>query len=155
VSRARAVAVLSLGLTALAGGCGTSTDGVQAPAPAPVPPAACAGATTVALTVKNYLSRCAVAVEGQPASTAVAQTVCVPPRPVPLSATPLAGFQLGPAPWHDTDGDHGSGDAGTRAGSGPAAASATTVTGAGASACAWVCCARPDGTGCPSADQCP
>jgi hypothetical protein len=150
-----AIRLLGLLLGALSGGCGTS-GGVQTPAAAPGPtPGTCAGAASVALTVKNYLSWCSVSVEGQPASTAVAQTVCVPPRPVPLSATALAGFQLGPAPWHDTDGDHGPGDAGTRSGSGQSASSATTVTPTGTSACAWVCCPFLDGTGCPATDQCP
>jgi hypothetical protein len=156
VRRARALdALLALGLAALAGACGTSSNGVEAPAPAPVPPAACAGASSVALTVKNYLSRCAVSVEGLAPSTAVAQTVCVPPRPVPLSASARAGFRLGPAPWHDTDGDSGAGDPGTFSGAGQATASATTVTPSGTSGCAWVCCALGDGTGCPATDQCP
>jgi hypothetical protein len=131
--------------------CGRS-DGVQPPAAAPSPtPGACASPTPVALTVKNYLSWCSVAVAGQPASTAVAQTLCVAPGRVPLTATPLPGFQLGPTPWHDTDGDRGAGDPGTLAGS----TSATTLTVAGTSACAWVCCPATNGTGCPTTDQCP
>lgn len=140
--------LLSLAVTAA---CGAST-GVQTPAAAPSPtPGVCASPTSVALTVKSYLSWCSVSVGGQPASTAVAQTFCVAPGAVPLSATPLAGFQLGATPWHDTDGDHGAGDPGSLVGP----ASLTTVTVAGASACAWACCPHADGTGCPSTDQCP
>lgn len=145
--------LLVLGLAATAWGCGTSS-GVETPAAAPAP-TTCSGATPAALTVKNYLSWCSVSVGGHPASTAVSQTVCVAPGVVTLSAAALTGFELGPAPWHDTSGDHGSGDAGAISGSGQSATSTTTVTVAGTGACAWVCCPFADGTGCPTANQCP
>ena len=136
------VLALALSVTATACGSGGTSYGGGSAAPAPV---SCSGATPVALTVKNYLSWCDVSVAGRAASTAAAQTVCVAAGAVPLSATPSAGFELGPAPWHDTDDDHGAGDP----------ADATTVTVSGASDCAWVCCPFPDGTGCPTTDQCP
>jgi hypothetical protein len=94
----------------------------------------------VALTVKNFNSWCDVSVAGHPASSAATQTVCVAAGAVPLSATALTGFILGPTPWHDTDGDHGAGDS----------SASTTKTVSGASACAWACCPFPDGTGCPT-----
>jgi hypothetical protein len=137
-----------------ASACGDST-GVQTPAAAPGPtPGLCASPTSVALTVKNYLSECEVSVGGAPRSSAVAQTFCVAPGRVNLAATALPGFALGATPWHDTDADHGTGDPGTRsAGVPPESATAVTVT--GNAACVWVCCPRPDGTGCPTTDQCP
>jgi hypothetical protein len=113
----------------------------------------CGSATPVALTVKNYLSWCAVTVgTGAPVQTD-SQTVCVADGTVALSATPLPGFQLGVIPWHDTAGDTGSGDPGTV--SGGASTTTVVVSGAGTK-CAWVCCDFADGTiGCPTADQCP
>ncbi len=142
---------LALGLSAAAGGCGSS-EGVPLPAPAPV---TCSGSTPTALTVKNYLAKCSVSVAGHAASSLTSQTFCVAAGAAPLSATALAGFQLGPTPWHGTDGDHGSGDPGTVSGSGQSATSDTTITVSGARGCAWVCCPFPDGTGCPTTDQCP
>jgi hypothetical protein len=140
---------LGLGLVAVQPGCGSSgDDGAAAPA------VTCTGGTA-ALTVKNYLSWCSVSVAGQPASAAGVQTVCVAPGTVALSATALAGFELGPAPWHRTDGDAGSGDLGTVTGTGQAASSATSVTVAATPACVWVCCPFTGGTGCPATDQCP
>ena len=130
--------VLALGLGVTAVGCGSSGSA----APAPI---SCSGATPVALTVKNYLSRCDVSVAGGAPSSAAAQSVCVAAGAVPLTAGAMPGFRLGPTPWHDTDGDHGAGDP----------AGATSVTVSGASGCAWVCCPFLDGTGCPAANQCP
>jgi hypothetical protein len=71
---------------------------------------------------------------------------------VDLVAAPLdSSFELGPAPWHDTAGDTGSGDPGTMAGG----TSSTTVA-VNADTCVWVCCPfSPGGGGCPTADQCP
>lgn len=148
----RALPLLLAGVgLALSGACGTDA-GVPTPAAAPGPtPGACASPTSVALTVKNYLSWCSVSVAGRSPSTALAQTFCVAPGPVALSATPLPGFELGPTPWHDTDRDRGAGDPGTLVGP----ASATTVTAAGTTSCAWACCPLASGTGCPNADQCP
>ena len=74
-----------------------------------------------------------------------------------LSATALSGFILGSAPWHNTDGDSGSGEQGTLSGSGATQESAAvvTVSGGGSKDCVWICCPFPDGSGCPSTDQCP
>ncbi len=113
--------------------------------------AGCSGATPVTLTVKNILVWCSVSVAGGAYSPADEQVVCVPPGTVSLAATPLSGFELGPAPWHDTAGDHGSGDPGTVSG-GIDTTSVTVKTGA---ACVWICCPFLDGGGCPSTDQCP
>jgi len=136
--------VLGLGLGA---GCGGSSKS-SAPAPS------CSGSTPVALTVQNYLSWCAVSVAGDAATTNATQTVCVADGAVPLTATAESGFELGPAPWHLTDGDHGSGDPGSVTGSGQSAVSATTITVSGSTACAWVCCPFTNGTGCPTSNQC-
>ena len=73
----------------------------------------CTGATPVTLKVKNYLAWCNVSVAGDTATSASTQTVCVADGAVALAATPLAGFQLGVAPWHDVDGDTGPGTLGT------------------------------------------
>lgn len=78
-----------------------------------------------------------------------------PAGTVTLAATALTNFELGPAPWHDTAGDHGSGDPGTVTGTGQSAKSTTTVTASGASKCVWVCCPFTNGTGCPTTNQCP
>jgi hypothetical protein len=140
---------LAFGLVVSAAlGCGSSGMSSAAAAPAPV---TCSGATPVALTVKNYLSWCSVSVAGHAASSAGAQTVCVAAGTIALSATALAGFELGPAPWHHTDGDSGAGDAGTVT----SGTSAASVTASGASTCAWICCPFVGGTGCPTTDQCP
>src|SRR5262249_18996605 len=110
----------------------------------------------VALTVKNYLSWCSVSIGDGSTSTAAAQTVCVDPGTIHLTATAAsATFKLGTAPWHHTTGDTGSGDQGTVTGSGVSAESATTETASGASACVWICCPFTDGTGCPTTDLCP
>ena len=130
-------------------GCGGSSGGSVSST------STCSGATPVSLTVKNYLSYCSVSVAGQAASNASAQTLCVAPGPIALSAAAETGFELGPAPWHDTTGDNGSGDPGTTTGSGQAASSATTLTAAGTTSCAWVCCPFTSGTGCPTTNQCP
>ncbi|MEZ4369737.1 MAG: hypothetical protein R3B07_02900 [Polyangiaceae bacterium] len=116
-----------------------------------------ASCTGVELKVKNYLSWCSVSVAGEAASTAAEQTVCVPEGAVNLSATALSGFILGTAPWHNTDGDSGSGEQGTLSGSGQSRESAAvvTVSGGGTSDCVWVCCPFDNGTGCPTTDQCP
>jgi hypothetical protein len=80
---------------------------------------------------------------------------------IPLVATPVAGHQLGPAPWHGTIGDHGTGDPGTTPDGGPDGASAASVlveeiTGCGIGpVCVWVCCPEADGGGCPTTDPCP
>ncbi len=107
-----------------------------------------------ALVVMNTKVWCDVSVAGGTASSAAVQTVCVTPGTVNLSASPLSGFKLGP--WHHTAGDTGTGDQGAPA---PLAdggtASAATVTVPSTGKCVWICCPFTDGTGCPTADQCP
>jgi hypothetical protein len=107
------------------------------------------------LTVKNYKRWCSVKVNNGTASTAASQTLLVSPGTIPLSAVALTGFQLGAAPWHDTSGDTGAGDPGTRSGSGQNTSSATTVVVGGSAKCVWVCCEFSGGGGCPATDQCP
>jgi hypothetical protein len=110
----------------------------------------------VNLTVLNYPQAnpwctIAIAVTGQNPNTDYTQTVCVTPGIVGVGAHPNTGFELGPTPWHDTDGDTGSGDPGTvNAGS-----SSTFVTVGTTAKCIWACCPFTNGTGCPTADQCP
>ena len=113
--------------------------------------AGCHGSTPVTLTVLNVLVWCSVSIEGGSPSSAAQQTVCVAPGIVNVAASPLPGFELGPAPWYDTSGDLGSGDPGTVVGD----VDSTTVKVTSGSACVWVCCPFPDGTGCPTTDQCP
>lgn len=110
--------------------------------------AGCSGSTLI---VKNYLNWCSVSVAGGAFSADDPQTVCVAPGVVSLAAMALPAFELGPAPWHDTSGDTGSGDPGTVVGS----VDSTTVTVASGGGCVWVCCPFTDGTGCPVTDQCP
>jgi hypothetical protein len=115
----------------------------------------CSGAAPVALTVKNYLDWCSVAVGGGPPSS-TSQTVCVADGAVSLTATALVGFQLGTAPWHDVDGDTGAGLLGVTSGSGQSETATVTKTVSGTAACAWVCCeTAPLGGDCPATDQCP
>jgi hypothetical protein len=113
-----------------------------------------AGAACVELTVINHLSWCSVSVAGENAVTDDEITVCVPPGEVALEATAESGFQLGDAPWHETDGDTGDGEEGTVTGSGTNASSATTVTVSGED-CVWVCCPFPNGSGCDIENPCP
>jgi hypothetical protein len=106
----------------------------------------------VTLTVKNILAWCDVTVDGNPASGLSSQTVCVASgKKVDLTAVAHTGFKLGNTPWHDTDGDTGSGEKGTVTGT----TSAATVTVTGTADCAWVCCEFTAGGGCPTTDQCP
>lgn len=116
---------------------------------------AAGGCTGVSLTVKNYLAWCSVSVAADAASSAAQQTVCVAPGIVDLTATALAGFQLGSAPWHGTVGDTGSGSLGTVTGTGQSAKSSTTVNVSTSPACVWVCCEFAGGGGCPASNQCP
>ncbi len=114
----------------------------------------------VALTVKNYQSWCSFSVTpssgvGITDFSGPETTVCVDPGSVDLSATALSGFILGSAPWHDTDGDTGSGDPGTVTGSGQSAKNSTTETVGSSNDCVWVCCPFTNGSGCPTTDQCP
>src|SRR5690348_2338836 len=60
---------------------------------------------TGAVVVKNYQSQCSVSLNHGTASTAEVLRVDVYNIVVPVSATPPAGFELGSAPWHHTDGD--------------------------------------------------
>jgi hypothetical protein len=103
--------------------------------------------------VKNYLAWCSVTVASNPAFTGSAETFCVPDGSTNLSATPLTGFELGATPWHDTDGDHGSGDPGTV--SGNTDSTTVTVNAPTTSKCVWVCCETQGTTDCPTTDQCP
>ena len=116
----------------------------------------CSGSTPVSLTLENFLTWCSVSVAGGAASSAATQTMCVAAGTVNLSATANPTFELGPAPWRGTSGDHGSGDPGTVTGSGQSAQSATTVAVSGSSACVAVCCPGVNGTAlCPTTNQCP
>ena len=114
---------------------------------------------TAPVIVKNYQSQCSVTVRNGVASTEPIQRIDVYNIVVPLSAVALPGFELGPTPWHDTDGDHGSGDPGTISGSGQSASSTATISlgsigdAAPPAACVWVCCESAGG-GCPTTDQC-
>lgn len=110
-------------------------------------------AGTQQLTVKNYLSWCSVAVGSGSASAAAVQQVFVQPGQIALSATALTGFKLDAHMWHHTDGDTANmGEAGTLNGS---ASDATATVSSTAGKCVWVCCPFTNGTGCPTADQCP
>jgi len=110
---------------------------------------------TAPLTVKNYLAWCSVTVNNGTASSAASQVVNVAPGTIPLSAVALTGFQLGATPWHDTAGDSGAGDAGTRTGTGQSQSAATTVVVGTSAKCVWVCCETVGTTDCPTTNQCP
>ena len=107
--------------------------------------------------MKNYLAWCSVSIAGGAASAAATQTACdAESSVVSLAAVALVGFQLGATPWHDTDGDTGSGDPGTRSGIGQSETASTTKTvSSSGTACAWVCCEVAGGGGCPATYQCP
>ncbi len=107
------------------------------------------------LTVHNILAWCSVTVGDNAPFTSATKTVCVPEGATDLSAVALDFFKLGDAPWHDTDGDAGPGEAGVRTGSGQDESSAVVATVSGDSACVWVCCPHTDGTGCNVVDPCP
>lgn len=105
----------------------------------------------VSLTIKNSANWCSVQIGSNAPFTDAQQTVCVTPGSVTLSASPLGGFQLGTTPWHDTAGDTGSGDPGTRSGT----TATTSITAGSSPACAWGCCEFSGGGGCGVPDQCP
>jgi hypothetical protein len=108
----------------------------------------------VTLTVKNVDVWCTVSVAGGMPSGAAEQTVCVAAGATKVDATANAGFMLGTAPWHDVDGDMGTGVQGTITGTGQTAKSEAMVTATSGSKCVWVCC--PSTTlQCPTTNQCP
>jgi hypothetical protein len=111
----------------------------------------------VNLTVNNYASWCSISVAGGTSTAAASQSVCVPPGTVTLVATPASMyFEIGPAPWHLTSGDTGSGDPGTQVGTGTSETSTTTVVLTSGSKCVWACCPFTSGTGCSGVpDPCP
>jgi|HubBroStandDraft_6_1064221.scaffolds.fasta_scaffold58995_2 hypothetical protein len=131
-------------LAMLVTACGSSSTGADAQGQG------------LALTVKNFDGWCAITVEGGSATTLATETVTVTTGTVTLTAKPASSaFELGPAPWHDTTGDSGSGDPGTVTGSGANAVSTTTVSGVTAAGkCVWACCPFTSGSGCPTTDQC-
>jgi hypothetical protein len=134
---------------------GASPAVVAIDAAADAPSIVCSGNTPVALTVNDYLSWCSISIKGAAASTAPSQVVCVAPGALTLTATPILGFELGPAPWHGTTGDRGTGELGSVIGVDPSATSTATAIASGTSTCVWACCPFPDGTGCPPTSQCP
>jgi hypothetical protein len=100
------------------------------------------------LTVKNIDAWCSVSINGGTASAAASQTACVSGT-VTLVAMPASSeFELGTAPWHDTN------STGTITGTGVSAKATTTVNVSGATQCAWVCCPFTDGSGCNVTDPC-
>jgi hypothetical protein len=109
--------------------------------------------------VKNYLSWCDVSVDNMKASTAATQTVCVAAgAKIPLSLGPNdvtftpGTFEIGPAPWHGTDGQGTVTDAGAKS----MDTTSITIPAAATTACAWACCPFASGTGCSGiANQCP
>jgi hypothetical protein len=108
----------------------------------------------VPLRVRDKTGSCFVSVGGGTPATNDPQTWCVSPGPVQLAAWPSnTAYELGPTPWHDTAGDHGSGDPGQVDGG----VSYAMVTDPGPGRCVWVCCPLTTGTGCPpeNPDQCP
>jgi hypothetical protein len=114
-----------------------------------------AGPSCVDLTVKNFDDWCLFGVNGSTLARDSSDTFCVSPGTATVAAQAASGFILGPAPWHDTSGDTGSGDPGTVTGSGQTAIDTTTVVVGSAAKCIWVCCPFPGGSGCPTTDFCP
>lgn len=103
--------------------------------------------------MKNVDQWCTVTVGTNTAFSGSQESYCVADGTVDLSAKPLSStFELGPDPWHDTSGDHGSGDPGTVANG---SSSTTVVVSGSGDACVWVCCPFADGSGCPTTNQCP
>lgn len=112
---------------------------------------------TTPLTVMNYEFWCTITVNGGSAMTVGSEVIAVEPGSISLVAKPASGmYEIGPAPWHDTAGDTGSGDPGTQAGSGSNETSTTSVTVGTTPKCVWACCPfSNNGGGCPTTDQCP
>jgi hypothetical protein len=102
------------------------------------------GTPCVTLTVHNPRVWCNISVNGATASSALEQKVCLPPGTVQVVSTAINGtFQLGN--WHGTQGDTGSGESGTLAGSN----STANVVLTSGTACVWMCCPfAGSGTGC-------
>jgi hypothetical protein len=132
------------------GACGDSSTGADA---RPIDAHGSADAGPPMLTVKNYLSWCSVSIDSGAASTAAQQSVpATTAEDATLVATAASGnFILGD--WHHTDGDtSGAGEPGNVVGTMTTAKVMVTGT---ASKCVWICCPFTNGTGCPTADQCP
>jgi hypothetical protein len=89
----------------------------------------------VSLTVKTF------EINGGGESSAASVTTCTAPGTIRLAATPKAGFELGPEPWHDINSLNGG---------------VATVILTSGSKCVWVCCPGEGAGGapCPESDQC-
>jgi hypothetical protein len=130
-------------------GGGKMPDGKTSDGKAPDSPS-----SSATLTVKNYLAWCSVSVDGMNASVGAVQTepITTSRNDLTLVATAAsASFKIDSMMWHHTNGDSGSGEAGTVSG---AMSTATVTVTAGANKCVWVCCPFTSGTGCPTTDQC-
>jgi hypothetical protein len=114
-----------------------------------------APAGTFPLQIHNIISWCDVSVNGGTPSPSSLITANVLPGEITVSAVAHMGFELGPTPWHDVDGDTGTGVQGTLSGSGQTQASAAKVTITTAGKCVWVCCrSTVDPTDCDVPDPC-
>jgi hypothetical protein len=148
------VSTLSL---AIAWGCGSDSTPAKTDAKVFMDAPGSGSGSQVLLTVKDAPTAtpwCSVTIGTGAASTAGVVTAPITASgPITLKVSPQAGFKLDTGMWHDTDGDTGSGDSGTVAGT----TSTTTVTvTAGTAKCVWVCCPGTSGTpACPTTQQCP
>jgi hypothetical protein len=142
IARRRALAVSASVLisSTLLSACGATVDNGSSDASDAKAGNGCPGGQ-VSLTVKNVEMWCTFAINGSKESAVASETLCVAPGTVTLAATPKAGFELGPEPWHDINSLNGG--------------TATVVLTSG-SKCVWVCCpgSGAGGAPCPESDQC-
>jgi hypothetical protein len=117
---------------------------------------------TTPLTIKNEAAWCEISVNGGTGSTSSNIVANVTPGAITLVAKAAPNganpslFKITTNMWHHTDGDGGSGETGTVAGSGDAATSTVMATVVGGTPkCVWVCCPFKDNSGCGTTDLCP
>jgi hypothetical protein len=149
--RALLLSTLAVGLSACGLGYGNSGYGAPPSDAAPAPGT---------LTVKNYLSWCAVEINGGAASTDATVMASVAPGSIAtIVATPTnGGFEIGPTPWFGVDPVSDAAAPGTDVGNGPSETSTAVVTinQTGAPQCVSVCCQEPANgpLPCPATNPC-
>jgi hypothetical protein len=153
----KALIIASTLALAIAWGCGSDSTPAKTDAKVFHDAPGSGSGSGVLLTVKDAPTAtpwCSVTIGSQAASTSGIVTAPITASgPITLKVSPNAGFKLDTHMWHGTDGDTGSGDTGTVAGS---VSTATVTVTAGTAKCVWVCCPGSTGTpACPTTNQCP
>jgi autotransporter translocation and assembly factor TamB len=152
----KTLVILSTIATALAFSCGSDSTPAKTDAKVFLDGSGSGSGSSFLLTVKDAPTGtpwCSVTIGTNAASGAGVLTMPITASgPITLKVSANTGFKLDANMWHHTDGDTGTGDTGTVAGS---VSTATVTVSATANKCVWVCCPGTSGTpACPTTEQC-